>query len=59
MKNELAPFFRTSNEIALKMMKLAKPKSGEILYDLGAGDGSIAVVAAKKFNLKVRAVELD
>lgn len=59
MKNELAPFFRTSPKIAEKMIRLAKPKRGEILYDLGAGDGSIAIVAAKKFGLRVKAVEAD
>jgi cyclopropane fatty-acyl-phospholipid synthase-like methyltransferase len=39
------------------MLKLAEVRDGDVLYDLGSGDGRIPIAAAKKF--KVRAVGID
>ena len=39
------------------MLKLANVKKGDVLYDLGSGDGRIPITAAKKYG--VRAVGID
>ncbi len=53
-----APFVPTKKrqiEVALELLNL---KSGQRLYDLGAGDGRIAIAAAQR-GLKVTAYELN
>src|SRR6266853_2022572 len=47
----------TPPEVVEAMLKLADVKKGDVLYDLGSGDGRIAVTAAKKYG--VRAVGID
>jgi len=44
----LSPCCPTSSKVARKMIELAEPKPGEVLYDLGSGDGVILIEAAKK-----------
>jgi methylase of polypeptide subunit release factors len=39
------------------MLKLGEVKPGDVLYDLGSGDGRIPIAAAKQFG--VRAVGID
>ena len=41
------PFVRTPQPVVEEMLRLAAPKEGEILYDLGCGDGRIVITAAK------------
>ncbi len=52
-----APFVPTDENVVREMLKLAELKPGEILYDLGSGDGRIVVIAAKEF--KARAVGIE
>jgi cyclopropane fatty-acyl-phospholipid synthase-like methyltransferase len=40
------------------MLVLAKLKPGEILYDLGAGDGRVVIMATQEFGAKALGVEL-
>jgi len=42
----------TPNEVVEKMFELADIRPGEIVYDLGCGDGRIPVLAAKKFGVR-------
>jgi SAM-dependent methyltransferase len=49
----------TPEPVVDKMLELAKPKQGEVLYDLGCGDGRIVVTAAKKFGVKGTGVDID
>lgn len=44
----LAPFDPTPQEIVERMLALAGVKKGDVVYDLGAGDGRILIAAAKK-----------
>src|SRR5581483_3202207 len=42
----------TPQEVVDKMLDMADVRKGEIVYDLGCGDGRIPVAAAKKFGVK-------
>jgi predicted RNA methylase len=41
------------------MLLLARLRRGELLYDLGAGDGRILIEAARKFGARCAGVEID
>jgi len=41
-----------------RMMKIAEVKPGEIVYDLGAGDGRIIIIAAAEFKAKATGFEI-
>ena len=51
------PYLPTTEPAVLAMLKLAGVKSGDVVYDLGCGDGRIVVAAAKNFG--ARAVGID
>ena len=40
-----------------KMLKLAKIKKGDVLYDLGSGDGRITIEAAKNYGIRAVGIE--
>mgnify|MGYP000023412073 FL=1 len=54
----LAPFVASPYPVVRRMLTLAEVKPGELLYDLGAGDGRIVIVAAKEFGARAVGVEL-
>jgi len=54
-----APWWRTSKKTARAICKLAKVKSGDLIYDLGSGDGTALMVAAKEFGAKGIGIEID
>lgn len=58
MARKLAPYVQSPRPIAEKMLELARLKPGEVVYDLGCGDGRILLAAAKKFGAKAVGVEL-
>ena len=41
-----------------KALQMAELKPGETLYDLGAGDGRVLLIAAKEFDAKVVGIEI-
>lgn len=53
------PYVPTPQEVVDKMLELADPKEGEIMYDLGCGDGRIVVTAVKKYGVKGTGVDID
>ena len=55
----LAPYVASPQEIIDLMLEAAGVKPGEVVYDLGCGDGRIVVTAVKKFSAKAVGVELN
>jgi SAM-dependent methyltransferase len=55
---KIVPFVASPQEVVDKMIDLAGLKKGDILYDLGSGDGRIAIAAAKK-GAKAIGFEID
>jgi len=52
------PFVESPEEVVRKMLELANVKAGEIVYDLGSGDGRILIAAAKDFNARATGYEI-
>jgi tRNA G37 N-methylase Trm5 len=52
-------FVPTPQEAVEKMLEAAEIKKGDILYDLGCGDGRIVVTAAKKYGAKAIGIDID
>jgi precorrin-6B methylase 2 len=56
---QLAPFDPTPQEVVERMLKLARVKGDDVLYDLGSGDGRLVIAAAKKFGARAVGFEID
>lgn len=54
-----SPWWRTSGKKARAACKLAKISKSDIVYELGSGDATFLVVAAKKFGAKGVGIEID
>lgn len=54
----LAPSFPTPQEVVDRMLQLAQVKPGEVVYDLGCGDGRIVITAAQKFHARGVGIEI-
>ena len=54
----IAPYVPSSQQVIRKMLILANLKTGEIFFDLGAGDGRTLIMAAKEFGAMAVGVEL-
>ena len=54
----IAPFVPSPIPVVQHMLKLADLKAGEVLFDLGAGDGRTVTMAAKSFGARAVGVEL-
>ncbi|MCL4402548.1 MAG: class I SAM-dependent methyltransferase [Acidobacteria bacterium] len=55
----LAPYIPSPQIIVEKMLETARVKPGEMVYDLGSGDGRIVITAAQKFKANAVGVELS
>jgi tRNA G37 N-methylase Trm5 len=49
----------TPQPVVDKMLELADIKKGDVVYDLGCGDGRIVVTAAKKYGVKAIGYDID
>jgi SAM-dependent methyltransferase len=53
------PFVPTPPEVVDEMLRLADLKAGDVLYDLGCGDGRIVIAAAKRFGIRAVGIDID
>lgn len=56
---EEIPFVPTPVDVVDKMLELAEVKKGDVLYDLGSGDGRIVIRAAKNYRVRAVGIEMD
>ena len=49
----------SSRKIVKRMLKLAKVKEGDVVFDLGCGDGRVVIEAAKKFGATGVGIDID
>ncbi|HKQ38622.1 MAG TPA: methyltransferase domain-containing protein [Verrucomicrobiae bacterium] len=52
-------FVPTPQDAVEKMLELADVKKGDVVYDLGCGDGRIVVTAARKFGARGIGIDID
>jgi SAM-dependent methyltransferase len=53
------PYVPSPPEVVDRMLRLAQPKAGELLVDLGSGDGRIVIEAAKQYGARGLGVDID
>ncbi len=53
------PFVPTPPEVIDRMLELAEVKKGDVVYDIGSGDGRILIRAAKKYGARGVGIEID
>jgi ubiquinone/menaquinone biosynthesis C-methylase UbiE len=52
-------YYPTPPETVAEMLRMAKIKKGDVLYDLGSGDGRIPIAAAKDYGIRAVGIEID
>jgi SAM-dependent methyltransferase len=53
------PWVPTQRKRIRRALELSKVRPGEIVYDLGAGDGRVLIVAAREFGARAVGIEID
>jgi cyclopropane fatty-acyl-phospholipid synthase-like methyltransferase len=56
---EEIPFVPTPMEVIDRMLETAEVKKGDVVYDLGSGDGRIVIRAAQKYGVRAIGIEMD
>jgi SAM-dependent methyltransferase len=54
-----ALYLPTPRRVVDAMLGLANVGSGDVLYDLGSGDGRIPITAARRYGIRAVGIELD
>jgi SAM-dependent methyltransferase len=54
-----APYEESSPEAVERMLRLAELRSGDVVYDLGCGDGRIVIAAVRRPGVRGVCVEID
>ena len=49
----------TPYDVVEEMLRMAGVRKGDVLFDLGSGDGRIPIAAAKKFGIRATGIEID
>jgi SAM-dependent methyltransferase len=57
--NRDVPYVPTPQPVVDEMLKLAAVTNGDVVYDLGCGDGRIVITAAKKYGARGVGVDID
>jgi predicted RNA methylase len=55
----LAPYIPTPQLVVERMLEAGHVKAGDMVYDLGSGDGRIVITAAQKFGARGVGVEIQ
>jgi predicted RNA methylase len=55
----LAPYIPTPQAVVEKMLEAGHIKPGDVVYDLGAGDGRIVITAAREYGAKAVGIEIQ
>lgn len=53
------PFVRSTPAVIDRMLEMAQVKPGDLLYDIGSGDGAIVIRAAQKYGVRGVGIEID
>ena len=53
------PFITTPGDVVERMLELAGTNAGDVVADLGSGDGRIVIAAARKYGARGLGIELD
>jgi SAM-dependent methyltransferase len=53
------PYVPTTEEAVKAMLKLADVKPGDLVYDLGCGDGRIVIAAAKEYGAHAVGIDIN
>lgn len=53
------PFLATPDDVVDRMLDMAKVGPGDVVYDLGCGDGRIVIAAARKFGARGVGVDIN
>ena len=52
-------YYSTPPETVNEMLRMAQIKQGDVLYDLGSGDGRIPIAAAQQYGVRAVGIEID
>ncbi len=56
----VAPYLPSGEDVVTRVLDLVQPKSaGDLLYDLGCGDGRFVIEAARRFHCRAVGIDLD
>ena len=55
----MAPYVTSPQLIVDRMLQAASLKSGDVIYDLGCGDGRVLITAAQKYRVRAVGVEIS
>src|SRR5581483_10402008 len=58
-EKSLGPYVTSPQEIVDDMLELARVQAGELVYDLGSGDGRVLITAVQRFKARAVGIELD
>ena len=53
------PFDPSPRDVVEQMLKLADVRKGDVVYDLGCGDGRIVIAAARQFGARGVGIDID
>jgi SAM-dependent methyltransferase len=53
------PYVATSEDVVTRMLEIAEVRPGDVVYDLGSGDGRIVITAAQRYGARGVGIEID
>ena len=57
-EGKIVPYVPTPQEVVERMLEMAQVKKGDVVYDLGSGDGRIVITAAQKYGVRAIGFEI-